>query len=103
MAYSLSNICTKNYWNRTTIAEIIIGGWVVSFLRHSVYWSLLVMAALHGRWGHYIYGRPVYAADADIIFLSCGFFLLFYSSPNLSGRRLDVYHTSTHGVALVRI
>ena len=31
------------------------------------------------------------------------FFYLFYSSPNLSGRRLDVYHTSTHGVALVRI
>jgi len=36
-------------------------------------------------------------ADADIIFLPCGFFLLssfFYSSPNLSGRRLDVYHIS---------
>jgi len=32
-------------------------------------------------------------------------FLSFYlfSWPNLSGRRLDVYHTSTHGVALVRI
>jgi len=29
--------------------------------------------------------------------------LSFFSSPNLSGRRLDVYHTSTHGVALVRI
>jgi len=28
---------------------------------------------------------------------------LFYSSPNLSRRRLDVYHTFTHGVALVRI
>ena len=28
---------------------------------------------------------------------------LFYSSSNLSGRRLDVYHTSTHDVALVRI
>ena len=27
----------------------------------------------------------------------------FFSSPNLSRRRLDVYHTSTHGVALVRI
>jgi len=27
----------------------------------------------------------------------------FYSSPNLSGCRLDVCHTSTHGVALVRI
>ena len=24
-------------------------------------------------------------------------------APNLSGRRLDVYHTLTHGVALVRI
>ena len=30
------------------------------------------------------------------------FFFIFFS-PNLSGRRLDVYHTSTHGVALVRI
>jgi len=39
-------------------------------------------------------------ADADIIFLPCGFnLLLFFSSPNLSGRRVDVYHTSTHGVA----
>jgi len=28
---------------------------------------------------------------------------IFFSSPNLSRRRLDVYHTSTHGVALVRI
>ena len=31
------------------------------------------------------------------------FFLLCFSSLNLSGRRLGVYHTSTHGVALVRI
>jgi len=31
MAYLLSNICTKNYWNQTTISEIIIGGWMVSF------------------------------------------------------------------------
>jgi len=31
------------------------------------------------------------------IFSSCGFFLLsiFFFSPNLSGRTLDVYHTST--------
>jgi len=36
--------------------------------------------------------------------LSSFFFLLsFSSSPNLSGRRLDVYHTLAHGVALVRI
>jgi len=30
-------------------------------------------------------------------------FLLLFSSPNLSRRKLDVYHTSTHGVALLRI
>jgi len=38
-------------------------------------------------------------------FLSFFFFLLLFSLPILSGRRLDVYHrpTSTHGVALVRI
>ena len=69
------------------------------------------------------FGRP---ARADIIFSSCGFlwppyeiggplyfcpvvtiFLSFYLSIVFflacSGRRLDVYHTSTHGVALVRI
>jgi len=31
MAYLLSNTCTENYWNWTTIVEIIVGGWVVSF------------------------------------------------------------------------
>ena len=44
-----------------------------------------------------------YVADANIIFSSCGYFLLLFSSPNLSRRRLDVYHTSTHDVALVGI
>ena len=44
-------------------------------------------------------------ADADIIFLSCDFFFFFFflSSLYLSRRRLDIYDTSTHGVALVRI
>ena len=49
------------------------------------------------------YGRP---NRADHYILPCDFYLLssfFFSSPNLGGRRLDVYHTSTHGVALVRI
>jgi len=39
--------------------------------------------------------------------LPCGFFYLLFislfSSPNLSRRRLHVYHASTHGEALVRI
>jgi len=29
---------------------------------------------------------PPYGIEQAIMFLSCGFFLLFYSSPNLSGR-----------------
>jgi len=37
---------------------------------------------------------PPCVVDADIIFLSCFFF--FYSLPNLSSRRMDVYRTSTH-------
>ena len=52
------------------------------------------MAALRSSCGHYIF---------LLCFLSSLFFFLFFSSPNLSGRRLDVYHTSTYGVALVRI
>jgi len=50
------------------------------------------MLALCNRADHYIFA---------LWFLS--FFLIFFSSPNLSHRRLDVYHTSTHGVASVRI
>jgi len=47
------------------------------------------MVALCNRADHYIFA---------LWFLS-----FFFSSPNLSGRRLDVYHTSTRGVALVQI
>ena len=53
---------------------------------------LIIMVALCNRETIYIF----------ILFLS-SFFLSFFSSPNLSGHRLDLYHTSTHGVALVRI
>jgi len=49
----------------------------------------------------FVYGR-LHSRMQTYIFSSC-FFLLLFSSPNLSGRSLDVYHTSTHGVALVRI
>ena len=48
------------------------------------------MVALCNRAEHYIFA---------LWFLS----IFFFSSPNLSGHRFDVYHTSTHGVALVRI
>jgi len=59
---------------------------------HYTFALWFVMAALRNRCGHYI-------------FLPCGFYLsiFFFSSRNLSGCRLDVYHTLTHGVALVQI
>jgi len=45
------------------------------------------------------YGKPL-----PFTFLVSFYLLLsFFSSPNLSGRRLNVCHTSTHGVALVQI
>jgi len=51
-----------------------------------------VMVALWNRADHYFFA---------LWSLLLSFF--FFSSPNLSRRRLDVCHTSTHGVALVRI
>jgi len=36
MAYLVSNIRTENYWNRTTIVEIINAGWVVSLFWDTV-------------------------------------------------------------------
>jgi len=55
-------------------------------------------------WYHLCLLWPPCVADADIIFCPV-VSSIFFSSPNLSGRRMDVYHTSTHGVAvaLVRI
>ena len=40
--------------------------------------------------------RPLYFCPVISIF----FLSFFISSPNLNGRRLDVCHTSTHGVSL---
>ena len=66
-------------------------------------------------WSPYVIGQTIvfssclwspYVIGQTIIFSSCSFFpssFFFFSSPNLSGRRSDVYHTSTHGVALARI
>ena len=52
--------------------------------------KLLFMAALCNRADHYIFA---------LWFLS---FYLFFSSPNLISRRMDVYHTSAHDVVLVQ-
>jgi len=53
----------------------------------------IIMAALWNWAGHYIFA----------LWFLPSIYLSFFSSPNLSLRRLDVYHTCTHSVALVRI
>jgi len=45
------------------------------------------------------YGCPVPLYFCPVV----SFSFLLLSSPILSGGRLDVYHTSTHDVALVRV
>jgi len=74
----------------------------------------------HNLWPPYVIGQAIYifilwfllaslwppyvieqAIHIFILWFVFSFFLFF--SPNLSGRRLDVYHTSTHGVALLQI
>jgi len=49
---------------------------------------------LSSLWSPYVIGQT-------IVFLPCDFYLsFFFSSPNLSGQRLDVYHTSTQWCGL---
>ena len=55
------------------------------------------MVALWNRADHYIFMLWF------ILFLLLLLLSFLFSSPNLSRRRLDVCHTYTHGVALVRI
>jgi len=62
-------------------------------MNHDIMLSHMFMAALRSKCGHYIFALL-------FLLLLSSFFL---SSTNLSRRRLDVYHTSTHAVALVRI
>ena len=74
---------------------------------HMIYWcnmhySLLVESLFH----YNVHLWPPYVIGPAIIYFHpvVSFYVSFFiSSPNLSGQRLDVYHTSTHGVALVRI
>ena len=65
---------------------------VRSIWAYTSFHNRFVMVALCNRANHYIF---------ILWFLLSFFVFFFFSSPNLSGRRLDVYYTSTHRVALV--
>jgi len=60
----------------------------ISYVCMNFYLIKFVMVALWNRAGHYIF------------ILWFHLLSFFFSSPNLSRRKLDVCHTSTHGVAL---
>jgi len=105
---------TEGLWKNTGVIPIVMFNWVVFcscflflFSRRCV--SVIMLSKYEYTTSTFI--PFVMAAQVGIgqaiIFLPCGFFfylLLFrFFSPNLSGRRVDVCHTSTHGVALVRI
>jgi len=47
-AYLLSNSCTNNYWNQTTIVEFIVGGWVVSVFETRCRCGLLLPTEYRG-------------------------------------------------------
>jgi len=66
--------------------------WDVWQIQYRVIDLSVIMVALWNRADHYIFA----------LWFRSSFFYLF-SLPNVSGRRLDVYHTSTHDVAFLRI
>jgi len=91
--YSLlfSNICIIPPLTRQTFRKLVRLLTSLYNERHTVT-ANVITAALRSICGHYIF-CPV------SIFLS----FFHFCSTNLSGRRLDVYRTSTRGVALLRI
>ena len=92
----LSQVCIGVISNTSTSVDYLaLNGMTRSRPIH----SLSQFRQKHEPLNHWLW--PPCVADAHIIFLSSIFY--HFSSPILSRRRLDVYHTSTHGVALVRI
>jgi len=60
----------------------------------------IFMVALWNRADHYIFCPVVSLSSFFLTYFSSSSFFFFFSSPNLSGRRLDVCHTSTHSANL---
>ena len=115
---NISHTCPRNVVNFGPLAaEISLPVWDTStnFNGFRVLDSLLhrrrladVNQALHDVWRspglvRYIYTFGISCPPDGILPRAKYTLFFFFSSPNLSGRRLDVYHTLAHGVALVRI
>jgi len=78
-----------------TLIFALLKQWLLQYNKQKLETVLyLFMVALCNR-------ETIYIFMLWFVLSSSSFF--FFSLPNLSRRRLDVCHTSTHGVALVRI
>jgi len=76
-------------WFRFSLVFVHLFRFSILFFSGFAY--IIFMAALCNRSGTYIF----------VLWFLLSFYL--FSSPIVSRRRLDVYHTSIHGVALVQI
>jgi len=75
-----------------------------SFVDLALYISCLFVVISCGFYGRRVQQmRTLYFCHVVSSSFSFCLLSIFFSSPNLSRHRLDVCHTSTHGVALVRI
>jgi len=112
--YIRSKCCVLQYWQRyctalqqrasAKLCGVVQGMEVRNFRKgcHHIFgWAADTLGiGPHSSYGRPMdYGRPLYFCPVVSVYLSI--FLFF--SPILSRRRLDVYHTSTHDVALMRI
>jgi len=69
-------------------------------VRYLISWWVLVIFSQYYKTDYNTLIMVALCNRQTIIFSCCGlFFLLLFSLPNLSRHRLDVCHTSTHGVA----
>ena len=92
------NRCQWKLWNKTLAAYFFHDGrGIINVLKYTDLGkchSIVSQGNLHETYRAHQFTSlwPPCIADADIIFFSCGFYLLSsFSSPVLSGCRLDVY------------
>jgi len=96
IAYFIGNISAKKYQNPFMCIKVIA----------SHRWDVFLVISHGSCCLQYYYGRPMecrplYFGHVVSFYLSIFLSIFFPRRPNISGRRLDVYHT--YGVALVRI
>jgi len=91
---SNTSTSTSNLYSSTTQVQVPS---TTFLLYRLIYFAVFLLVYL---WWPYVIGQAIYIFILSFVLLS---FFFFLSSLNLSGRRLDVCHAFTHGVALVRI